>query len=45
MNPLLSSLALLALASTQEPSRLEQLVEANILGTHAFQVALARKER
>ena len=25
-------------------SRLEQLVEANILGTHAFQVALARKE-
>jgi photosystem II stability/assembly factor-like uncharacterized protein len=26
------------------PSRLEQLVEANILGTHAFQVALAKKE-
>ena len=26
------------------PSRLGQLVEANVLGTHAFQVALARKE-
>ena len=25
------------------PSRLEQLVEANVLGTHAFQVGLARK--
>jgi len=35
--------ATLALAAV-EPSRLEQLVEANVLGTHAFQVALARKE-
>jgi hypothetical protein len=26
------------------PPRIEQLVEANILGTHAFQVALAKKE-
>ncbi|HXK12440.1 MAG TPA: hypothetical protein VMT70_22570 [Vicinamibacteria bacterium] len=38
--------ALLALAMTTPPegSRLEQLVEANVLGTHAFQVTLARKE-
>jgi len=36
--------ATLALAAAAEPARLEQLVEANILGTHAFQVALARKE-
>ena len=50
MIPLLPSLALVALTSAPAPapaaalSRLEQLVEANILGTHAFQVALARKE-
>ena len=31
-------------AAAPLPSRLEQLVEANILGTHAFQVALAKKE-
>jgi hypothetical protein len=43
--PVLSSLALVALASSPEASRLEQLVEANVLGTHAFQIALARKER
>ncbi|HVO09384.1 MAG TPA: hypothetical protein VMX54_01410 [Vicinamibacteria bacterium] len=30
--------------SAPAPSRLEQLVEANVLGTHAFQVGLARKE-
>jgi hypothetical protein len=39
----LSALVLLALASPPASSRLEQLVEANILGTHAFQVALAKK--
>ena len=54
MIPLLPSLALVALTSAPAPaltpapapapSRLEQLVEANILGTHAFQVALAKKE-
>ena len=33
-----------AVAPEPAPSRLAQLVEANILGTHAFQVALARKE-
>ena len=44
MTPLLYAVALLALAPVPEPSRLEQLVEANILGTHAFQVVLARKE-
>jgi len=33
-----------ATAATPAPaSRLEQLVEANVLGTHAFQVALARR--
>jgi hypothetical protein len=42
--PFLSSLALAALASSPAPSRIEQLVEANVLGTHAFQVALARRE-
>jgi hypothetical protein len=37
---------LLALATTPTvpPGRLEQLVEANVLGTHAFQIGLARKE-
>ena len=30
-------------APASPPSRLEQLVEANILGTHAFQVGLARR--
>ena len=44
MTPLLSSLVFVAAAAVPEPSRLEQLVEANILGTHAFQVALAKKE-
>jgi len=44
MIPVLSSLALVALASSPEASRLEQLVEANVLGTHAFQIALARKQ-
>ena len=44
MSPLLSSLLVLTAASSPAPSRLEQLVEANILGTHAFQVALAKKE-
>ncbi len=29
--------------SLPPPSRLEQLVEANVLGTHAFQVALAKR--
>ena len=37
--------ALLLLAATSvEPSRIQQLVEANVLGTHAFQIGLARKE-
>jgi hypothetical protein len=45
MTPLSSSLALLALLSAPEPARLEQLVEANVLGTHAFQVALVKKEK
>jgi hypothetical protein len=41
---LLLSFLLAAPSSVEEPPRLEQLVEANILGTQAFQVALARKE-
>ena len=44
MTPLLSSIVLLAATTSASHSRLEQLVEANILGTHAFQVALAKKE-
>ena len=44
MTPLLLSLVFVAAAAVPEPSRLEQLVEANILGAHAFQVALAKKE-
>jgi len=44
MSPLFSSLLFLATAASPDPSRLERLVEANILGTHAFQVALAKKE-
>lgn len=40
---LLASL-LAAPAPPEEPSRLERLVEANVLGTQAFQVGLARKE-
>jgi hypothetical protein len=44
MSPILPSLILLATAAIPAPSRLERLVEANVLGTHAFQVALARKE-
>jgi hypothetical protein len=35
--------ALAAPSAHTPPSRLERLVEANILGTHAFQVALAKK--
>ena len=31
-------------AAQPDPSRLGQLVEANVLGTHAFQIALARTE-
>jgi hypothetical protein len=45
MTLLSSWLALLALLAAPQPSRLEQLVEANVLGTHAFQVALAQKEK
>jgi hypothetical protein len=44
MTPILSSLLFVAAVASPASSRLEQLVEANILGTHAFQVALARKE-
>jgi hypothetical protein len=44
MSPLLSSLLVLVAATEPARSRLEQLVEANVLGTHAFQVALARKD-
>ena len=44
MNPILSSLLFLGAAASPASSRLEQLVEANVLGTHAFQVALARRE-
>ena len=41
---LLAGQGLGAVAATPPPSsRLEQLVEANVLGTHAFQVALARR--
>jgi hypothetical protein len=36
-------LALLT-GANPEPSRLGQLVEANVLGTHAYQVGLAKKE-
>jgi hypothetical protein len=43
MTPFLSSLVLL-LAAIPSPSRLEQFVEANVLGTHAFQIALAAKQ-
>jgi hypothetical protein len=38
-----SALIVLAAASAASPSRLDQLVEANVLGTHAFQIGLARK--
>ena len=41
---LLLASALAAPAAATGASRLEQLVEANIVGTHAFQVALAKKE-
>jgi hypothetical protein len=44
MTPLLSALAVFALGSGPQPSRVDELVEANILGTHAFQIALAKKE-
>lgn len=32
-------------AATPGPARLDQLVEANIMGVHAYQVLLARKEK
>jgi hypothetical protein len=32
-------------AATPGPARLDQLVEANIIGVHAYQVLLARKEK
>jgi hypothetical protein len=41
---LLLASALAAPAAATGASRLEQVVEANIVGTHAFQVALAKKE-
>jgi hypothetical protein len=44
MTPLIAAFALAALGSGPQPSRLAQLVEANVLGTHAFQIALAKKE-
>ena len=44
MTALLSVVALFALGSGPQPTRLERLVKANILGTHAFQIALAKKE-
>jgi hypothetical protein len=44
MTPLLSTLVLIAVTASPAPTRLEQLVEANVLGTHAFQVALSEKE-
>ena len=44
MSTLLSALVLAAATTSPASSRLERLVEANVLGTHAFQVALARKE-
>jgi hypothetical protein len=41
----MTTLALLVLAATAAPAgRLEQLVEANVLGTHAYQIGLARKD-
>jgi hypothetical protein len=43
MLALLLTSALAAPAAAAGPPRLEKLVEANILGTHAFQVALAKK--
>lgn len=42
MNPIALAV-LLAAAPAAGPSRLEQLVEANVLGTHSFQVGLARR--
>ena len=44
MSTLLSALVLAAATTSPASPRLERLVEANVLGTHAFQVALARKE-
>ena len=44
MNAICLAVLALVAAPPAAPSRLEQLVEANILGTHAFQVALAKKE-
>ena len=41
---IIALLMLAAPATAPAPSRLEQLVEANVLGTHAFQVALAKKD-
>ncbi len=44
MTPLLTSIVLLAATASPSQTRLEQLVDANILGTHAFQIALAKKQ-
>jgi hypothetical protein len=44
MNAICLAVLALVAAPPAAPSRLDQLVEANILGTHAFQVALAKKE-
>jgi hypothetical protein len=44
MNAICLAVLALVAAPPAAPSRLEQLVEANILGTHAFQVTLAKKE-
>jgi len=41
----MTTLALLVLAAAAAPvGRLDQLVEANVLGTHAYQTGLARKD-
>ena len=42
----MTTLALLVLAAAAvPPGRLEELVEANVIGTHAYQIGLARKDR
>ncbi len=41
---LISAALVLLAATTATPGRLDQLVEANVLATHAFQIALARKD-
>ena len=41
----MTALALLLLAATAAPlGRLDQLVEANVIGTQAYQIGLARKD-